>query len=438
MAYGCRCKSEGESLRPFMRHALLTLFVLAIPGFASAQVATTPGTPMSITTTPGSSQAIDDVRKEYNVHAGPLYINPGILLKELGVDTNVFNQAGDQKSDFTFTITPKADVALPFSHRGLLRTTAAVDGVYYATYSSERSFDPQVIVRGEAYANRLTLFAQGEYLNTRQRPNYEIDLRSRHVESGLDAGVSLRASSRLTVELSGTAAKTRYDADAFFLGTSLRETLNRDETGYTVVARDRLTSLTTLALRYDNLHDAFPYSPVRDNDSYRVMPGVEFKPRALISGSAYVGYRKLSPKNELLPEYTGLVSQLALSYTLLGATIFGVTYDRDVQYSYEAANPYYLDNSVGVFVRRELSGKFDVILNAARHLYDYRDLQVGPATPLEPRVDTTNEYGANVGYRLRGTTRVGFGAAYVTRHSTRDTFRQYTGLRAGMTVTYGF
>jgi hypothetical protein len=413
------------------------LLCLAVPAWAHAQSAQTPGTPTAITTTPGSSQAIEDVRKQYHVHLGPLYVNPGLLLKELGVDSNVFNQAGEQKSDFTFTLTPKADIALPFARRGLLRTTAAADAVYYAKYVSERSLDPQVIVRGEAYANRLTLFAQGAYLNTRQRPNYEIDLRSRHLESDAAAGVSLRVTPKLTAEFSGTAARTRYDADAFFLGTSLRETLNRNETGYSVVLRERLTALTTMAVRYENLHDAFPYSPVRDNSSYRVMPGVEFKPRALISGSAYVGFRKLSPKSELLPEYTGLVSQLALSYSLLGATVFGVSYDRDVQFSYEAVNPYYLDNSVGVFVRRQLGGRVDLIVNAARHRYDYRDL-TGLAASLAPRVDTTDSYGANVGYRLKGATRVGFGATYYRRTSTRETFRHYDGLRAGMTVTYGF
>src|SRR4029450_4891005 len=163
-----------------MRTAVLSLIVVLAPAFALAQTPTTPGTPTSVTTTPGSSQTIDEIRSQYPVHAGPLYMNPAILLKELGVDTNVFNQPGDQKSDFTFTITPKADVALPFARRGLLRTTAAVDAVYYADYVSERSLDPQVTVRVEAYANRLTLVGQGQYLNTRQRPNYEIDLRSRH------------------------------------------------------------------------------------------------------------------------------------------------------------------------------------------------------------------------------------------------------------------
>jgi hypothetical protein len=405
---------------------------------AAAQTSPTPGTPTEITTAPGSSQTIDDIRHQYHVHLGPFYVNPGLMLKNLGVDTNVFNSPGDQKSDFTFTVTPKADVALPFGHRGLIRTTAAVDAVYFATYASERSFDPQVTLRGEAYATRLTFFGQGEYLNTRQRPNYEIDVRSRHVESDVSGGLNVKATSRLTVELAGKAGKTRYDADAVLLGNKLSDTLDRDTSGFSIVARERLSSLTTMALRYDNDQDRFPYTPVRDNDSYRVMPGVEFKPKALISGSAYVGYRRLSPKNPLLPEYQGLVSHLALSYTLLGATMFGVSYDRDIQYSYEATNPYYLDNSVGLSVRREVGGNIDVIVTGERHRYDYRDLEIAVPVPLGPRTDTTDDYGANLGYRMKGNTRIGVGATYYTRKSTRDTLRSYDGLRAGLTVTYGF
>ena len=155
-------------------------------GLSSASAQTT-GAP---TTAPGSAQSIDDVRTDYRIHAGPFHVNPALLLKELGVDTNVFNAAGEQKSDFTFTVTPQADIAVAFARRGLLRTTVGTDVVYYATYDSERSLDPSVRVRAEGYARRLTLFAEGDYLNTRQRPNFEIDVRSRHVENNLLAGAA--------------------------------------------------------------------------------------------------------------------------------------------------------------------------------------------------------------------------------------------------------
>ena len=415
-----------------MKSLIAIAAVLLVPAVAGAQIPTAPPS------TGGSTQTIDDVRKDYRIHGGPFYVNPAILLKELGVDTNVFNAAGEQKSDFTFTVAPQADIAVPIARRALLRAIVGTDVVYYAEYESERSVDPQVTLRGELYARRLTFFAEGDYLNTRQRPSYEIDMRSRHLENNVAFGVNVQLTPKTSVEVAARGGRIRFDGDAFFQGTSLKETLDQDTRGYSVVGRHKLTFLTTLAAKYDRLEERFPLSPIRNTDSYRVMPGVEFKPKALISGFAYVGYRNFTPLDAALPAYTGLVSQVGLSYTLLGSTTFGFTADRDVAFSFEELTPYYVDNSYGVFVRRAVGGKWDVIANATRHRYAYRNLAVQALDPAPERVDVTDNLGANLGYRLKKQTRVGFGAAYYTRSSNVKTFRDYDGLRVGTTVTYGF
>jgi hypothetical protein len=396
--------------------------------------------PVLVPLAAGSQQSIEDIRENYRVHAGPLYVEPAILLKELGVDTNVFNQAGDTSADFTMTVAPQAAVAVPFSNRALLKTVLGTDLVYYAHYASERSVDPQAVVRGEFYARRLTFFIDESYLNTRERLNYEIDLRARHLENTLSGGVAVRATSRLAVEVAARRGQIRFDGDAYFAGQRLKETLDRDTQVFSVTARHRRNGLTTFGVHYENQIDRFPLSPVRDTDSFRVMPGVEFRPRAILNGSAWVGYRRFEPKAAFLPTQDGLVSQLALSYTLLGATMFGVTYDRDYQFAYEALTPYFLDNSVGIFVRRAIGARTDVRGNIARHRYDYQSIATGPTlAPLAAdRVDTTDNYGVNVGYRLKRQTRAGVGLSYWTRDSTGRDFRNYTGLRIGMTMTHEF
>jgi hypothetical protein len=408
---------------------LLTAFAgVVLPSLAQAQAPDT--------------QAIETVRKEARIHLGPLYASPTIFLKELGVDTNVFNDSGEQRSDFTFTVVPKADLWVPFARRALFSTTVASELVWYATYDSERSVNPQIAARGEVYLRRFTFFGENSYLNTRQRPNYEIDLRSRHVENDAAVGANVNLTPKFAVEASVMRGITRYDADAYFDGTSLQQTLNRDTTGYRLVGRHRITPLTTLAVRYESLADRFPYSPGRDADSIRLMPGVEFKPRALVSGSAYVGYRRFRPvAADRLPEFGGLVAQLGLSYTLLGSTTFGVSYRRDLTYSYEEYQPFFINDSVGVSVRRALTRRIDVLLSTDRYVYNYRDLigrpeSVGPLG-LE-RVDTTWNYAGSVGYRLGRDGRIGFGVSYYDRQSTTMNFRAYNGLRAGTVVSYGF
>ena len=394
---------------------------------------------MSMPSAAGSQQSIDEIRENYRLRVGPFLVEPSILLKELGVDTNVFNQAGEKRADFTTTVAPQAAIAIPFARRALVKTLLGTDLVYYAHYASERSVDPQGAVRAEVYARRLTFFFEDSYLNTRERLNYEIDLRARHLQNDLSAGVAVRATSRLAVEVAVRDSRIRFDGDDYFQGQRLKETLDRDSQVFSVTARQRRNGLTTFGLRYENQTDRFPLSPIRDTDSFRVMPGVELRPRALLNGSAWVGYRRFEPKATVLPSQAGLVSQLSLSYTLLGATVFGVTYDRDYQFAYEALTPYFIDNSVGVFIRRAIGARADVRANVARHRYDYQPIVNGPILAgLVDRVDTTDNYGINVGYRLKRQTRAGVGVSYWTRDSTGLDWRNYTGLRFGLTMTHEF
>lgn len=383
---------------------------------------------------------VDEVRQDVRLHAGPFYVKPSVLLKELGTDSNVFNAAGEEVSDFTFTVTPQAETFVPVARRALLKLTTAADLVYFAEYDSERSVDPQIIARAEGYLTRLMLFGEAAYLNTRQRPNYEVDVRSRHVEDAFTLGTELAITPRLLLTVQGRQSEVRYDVDDV-LGTALQRTLNNQREAVQVTARHRLTSLTTIASRFDVFRDRFEYSPIRDSRSYRVMPGVEFRPQALLNGTAYVGYRKFSPEHqEVLPDFAGLVADLGLSYTLLGATTFGTTYRRDLTYSYEELQPFFIDNTVGASVRRALGARFDLMGGIDRHRYDYqRTLTAETAVPNAPQqVDTTWSYSASVGYRLRPETRLGFGVSYWQRDSTTRQFREYDNLRIGITMTGGF
>jgi hypothetical protein len=399
----------------------------------------TPAFAQAPNTTP--SQSIEHVRDAARMHMGPLYVTPTVLLRELGVDSNVFNEASNPKSDFTFTVAPKANIWVPIARRALFTTTVAADAVWYATYASERSIDPQFTARGDVYLHRITLFAENAYLNTRQRPNFELDLRSRHLENDVVAGADVRITPKFSVEAAAVRGITRYDADAVFDGTSLHETLNRDTTGFRVVPRHRLTPLTTLALRYENLQDRFPHAHVRDSDSVRVMPGIEFKANALIKGSAFVGYRRFTPEHPAaLPQFSGLVSQLGLSYTLLGSTTFGVSYRRDLTYSYEETQPFFVNDNVGVSIRRALGSRFDLLLSTDRAKYSYEELLVPAAAgALVPqRVDTIWSYAGSLGYRVGRDARIGAGLSYVDRTSTDRRVTDYNGLRVGTVVSYGF
>lgn len=355
-----------------------------------------------------AAQTTADVRRDAQVHLGPLYLTPRFAMKEFGVDSNVFNNAQPRR-DFTFTFAPRADVWLPFGRRALLTAAAGTDVVYYQRYATERSLNPEIRVRGEVFLGRVTPFAEVGYLRTRQRPNLEIDARSLRQERLLKAGVDVQLSSKVSAEIAADHKPVTFAAGESFNDVNLQETLNRTTATLGVVGRYAITPLTTIVFRAESASDRFEFSPLRNADSTRILPGVEFKPRALISGSAHVGFRRFSPLDRSLERFSGVVAASSLSYTLRGSTKFTVTADRDLTYSYERVQPYFVVDAYGFTVRRQIVGSFDITGGVQRQKYSYRELLLPGAIPADlDRVDVTRTWFSSIGYRVIRTMRAGF------------------------------
>ncbi len=387
----------------------------------------------------GMAQPEEDPRKQARMHVGPVYFTPGLSLTNLGIDTNVFNEAVHPKRDFTFTVTPRVEAWMVFTRRATVRAAGNVDLVYFRTYESERSVDPGVAVRPEVYFNRLTLFGEASFLRTRQRPNFEIDARAERTERAVRAGLSYRLFPKLALELSGRDTRIRFDADAVFLGTYLDQVLNRTERVGQAALRYRYSALTSFVSTAEAIRDEFPKAPARNVDSVRVMGGAVLQPRAIISGSAFLGARRMLPRGVQFPGFSLVAASVGLGSTLFGATRLGFLADRDVSYSFEVLYPYYVRTGFGASVRQALGRRLDLRVGGQRYGHTYRDFAGREVRWLGvPRVDVVRILDAGVGFRLKNRTLVTVGASYWERTSNLQLFRDYRGLRAGLSVEQGF
>lgn len=399
--------------------AIACLFVATA---AFAQQATNPdGTPF-------------DPRQDARVKLSPFYFTPSMQIQNIGVDTNVFNSATDPQSDFTATLAPHVDLWVPFERRALLTTNATAGLVYYNKFSSERSVNPQVNVRGDVFLRKISLFVENDFLRSRQRPSFEIDARSLRYDNGVSAGLGIQIAPRLEVVFSAYDRKIQYDQDAVFFGTSLRESLNHTEQGLRLSVSDHLTSLTTLSIQAETEKARFVFSSFKNADMFKIGPAVDFKPKALISGSFAAGLRHFNGLDPALPDYTGLFATGELSYTFASYNKLGFTWNRDVAYSFEVTDPYYISNELGGTLRRQIAGNVDAIVSVDHARYRYKTFGVAPGVA---RQDLSLNYGLDVGYRLTRTSRIGFAVSKWHRTTTGLVLPNYNGLRAGISVTYG-
>lgn len=361
---------------------------------------------------------------------GPVRFTPSIAITSLGVDTNVFNEFDDPKQDTTAVFGPRADYWMSLG-RGRVQGKTSVDYSYFRQYDSQRSFGTSNELSLSVPLNRLKPFVEGAYTNTRQRPGYEIDARARRREYLGRGGIELRLGGRSFVTFDVTQEHYRFESEDEFLGTRLGRELNRDSQAMALTFEQRLTPLTTFVVATERRTDRFVQSPRRDANAFKVTPGFEFKPFALIDGSVYVGYKRFETLESAVPDFSGVTAAADLGYTLR-ATRLTLKLARDVMYSYQLTEPYYLLTDVGGSVTQRITSTWDVVGRAARQRLDYRALTM---TDLG-RIDRSWQYGGGVGYRLGQFIRLGFDIDRFKRTSDIR-IRQFEGWRAGGSVSYG-
>src|SRR5262249_12496231 len=153
---------------------------------------------------------------------------------------------------------------------------------------------------------------------------------------------------------------------------------------------------------------------------------VRFDPFALIKGTARFGYRDFKPVDPSLPGYSGSTASADLTYTFQGATRIGFTATRDIQYSYDVNQPYYLLTGFNVSLAQQVYGPLDAVVRFGLQHLDYQD-RTGATIEVSDRQDSVRTFGGGVGYHLGQDLRIGFNVDK-SRRITDVSRRRYNGL----------
>jgi hypothetical protein len=362
---------------------------------------------------------------------GPVVLSPTIVLRDIGFDSNVRNESDDPKQDFTLTAQPRVRAAVPFGSTQLTGSVT-LGFVYYARYKSEQSINRLYEGRFEGTTSRLRPFFAAAFNHTRERGGYEIDARVLRRETNVSAGAELKLTPVTSLTGFYRRVTQNYGDEARFLGTALAGQLDQATDVASGGLRLAMTPLTTVFLDVERQRDRFDRSTLRDADSVRVLPGVEFAPTAVITGRVAAGFRHFNPLDPRVEPFHGLVASANVAGTFLGATRVSVEANRDVMYSFDPATPTYLLTSGRLMVSQRIAGPFDAIAVAGRDRLQYFVVE---GLPLSGRIDRTRTIGAGAGYHLSPSLRLA--VIYdVTERSSEIDRNSYDRRRLFGSVTY--
>lgn len=368
------------------------------------------------------------------MHVGPVTLRPRLEIRDAGFDSNVFNDATDPKEDFTVDFTPRLDVLIEPSWARIRYTTYA-NFVYFHEFTDERSINAGNEGRFEFLLNRVRPYVFGSVVNTSDRLNAEVDARAERRDWRVEAGALVALTPRASIVFAARRGSLAFEEDEFFNGVPLAATMNHDYDAYEGGLRFTLTPLTTLQVTGSYQRDRFDTASGRDTRIWRLTPTLDFDPNALISGRLTVGFTSFEPDSSSIEPYQGLTAAGQLTWRLNTTKLEGLI-ERDVRYSYELLQPYYVTTLGRLTLTQIITGPLDVQLVAGRQRLEYRD-EVPLDVDVDRRADTVTTWGGGIGFRVGDTARIGLNYEDASRNSRRPE-SNFDRRRVYGSLAYGF
>jgi hypothetical protein len=282
-------------------------------------------------------------------------------------------------------------------------------------------------------SGRLSLYGRSRVGYLKERSGFEIDNRPRRLTHAATVGARV-GERKLELDVHGTYAGVAYDPDALFLGTNLADTMNNTSRGAGAGLRFRLSPYTSVATLVDATATRFEFSTDRDTNSYAASAGLEFHPRAVLAGTAGLGYRVLKPLSPRTPSFSGFTPRAGLTYTLRDVLTIGVGAQRDVEASFYSERPYFLYTLYEASIRQALFHHLDIGGSIQHTTLEYQQFVTqGVSLPSLPP-DVVRMVTASIGIPVARTFRVGW---YVQRWERVSADRPYGTTRTGLEMSVG-
>lgn len=398
---------------------------LVAPAVAAAQSAVGQG---PLTTT------LADVEPTTGVLSlGRVKLAPGLVVREIGWDSNVFDEPDEQgpKEDSVAAVQPDVSV---FTQLRFVRVSAyaGTELTYYRTYDSERSVGHSARARADFLLSRVRPFIGAGNTETRTRPNGEIDARADRQLDELSGGIAFDLSPTSLFYASTYQAGERYEA-AFEDGVNLGEALTRDWYNYQVGIKTDITPLLSVQVFGSYQEDEFEFEPQRNSDSRMATLLFRFAPDAVVSGSVNVTFRDMVFEDPRLKSYRGMTGLVALIYPFFEIGRFSIAANRGIEYSFNAVEGYYVEQAVNASYTHRLLGEFDAQVRGGYATFEYDAIETLPA-----RTDTMSTWAGSVGYNLRNRTRLAVNYEFARRRSAALVERNYDRRRAYLSWLFAF
>jgi len=353
--------------------------------------------------------------------AGPFYVRPYALLKDVGYDDNIRFESQVPEGDVTATAGAGVDALLMAGDRGGLRLFSEMDYVAFQQNIDLNHWDGAARARGVFVMKRAVASLEDRFSSVQERPNTEIDERLRR-ESNAVTG-ALRTLQRGRLGLKSYLRSEQLDYSSDLPASDVEDELNRVETTLSVIGEMQILPKTTLTLEGAVSRIEFDDpSQLRDSRKRALLPGVRFDPSAAVQGDLRAGPLVFTALDRADSDYQGIVGDGHLVTRLGRSSRVKAGFSKNVEFSTLGDNLYYVGSqwtaAYEQFFSRRVSG--EVLYGQGLNHYPKPVPSGAVPSVLLVRDDDLATWSWTARYRTNPQMTIGVGVSHVKRDSTDD------------------
>jgi hypothetical protein len=360
---------------------------------------------------------------------GPFYATPSIRIST-GYDSNALSTT-EAQSDIRLLAGPGMRLGLPMGNTAFLDLFQELDYVYYREQVDLRRFFNITRVGGGLGGRRFLLKVNDEFRDEIGRPTSEFDYPVEQRTNVLTTSATTALGWRHEIELS--FQRRRFDIRQQELDDPVaRDRLNRTEDRYGLTFRRHLTAKTDALA--EGLYERYDFQDAsRNGDSYGARFGFDFSPglddplassrpfgQAFLAGQFLLGFRTVAPFDIALPDFTGLIGSVDVTFGFGRRNRIQGVFSRDLVPSIFRENWYFVETRYGVTVSFPIAERLDLVPGAIFGTNDYPL----PGEGGEDLFDDHVNYRLGVNYRVTEIFILGVTADYLHRDSNVTAFQK--------------
>lgn len=389
--------------------------------------------------------ALEQIVNAARWRSGLIRYNAALRILNAGYDSDIyFGSTLERVPDYTFSASSDLQVFVPLKSRIVFEFNEQPQYIFYHDTQRERALNNVFGGRFHVVSDRFYFQAGGGLINAKQRLSTELNLNVRLKQNDLTGLFLWQASKNSSFALNTRTTSFRYE-NLVSGPYNISENLNRNETylNLTGYLQQRARNQLFLNLQYGSVVFTEPVAKLRNTKIYAVYGGMEFAPAAEIfsrgsrfRGQINLGFEYFDILTPGIPDFTGLVGNTNIYFSLTPQTALRAFFSRGPQFSVYSDLYFYLQTITGAgfshFFTRKISFSYDVYYG-----WDQYKGQTSPGLPPGQK----NQYWSHaltLNFRLKKYLDFSILANYGARRYSMALRPESSRSFIGINITYGY